>query len=189
VKTALLDAATALYAERGPRAVSIRDVAARAGVNHGLVHRHFGSKTELLRAVLDRLVGRISGLSGKGALDPDTLAAVFVAAAQENAYWRVLARALLDGEHVATLQSDFPLVRRLVATFRDLARRGELAAEFDPEVVAGGAVALSLGWLLFEPFLLEATSLKRRGPAAARGALLATMQALLARMHPLGRTP
>jgi len=54
VRNALLDAAAALFAARGVAAVSVRDVAAHAGVNHGLVHRHFGSKHALFTAVLDR---------------------------------------------------------------------------------------------------------------------------------------
>jgi hypothetical protein len=33
-----------LFAERGPAATSIRDIAARSRVNHGLIHRHVGGK-------------------------------------------------------------------------------------------------------------------------------------------------
>ncbi len=36
--------ATDLFAERGPAATSIRDIAARSGVNDGLVFRPFGTK-------------------------------------------------------------------------------------------------------------------------------------------------
>src|SRR5258708_39978720 len=56
VMTAVLDAAMALFAAHGPASVSVRDIAAAARVNHALVHRHFGSKQEVLRAVLDRAV-------------------------------------------------------------------------------------------------------------------------------------
>lgn len=55
VAAAILEAATELFAERGPAATSIRDIAARAGVNHGLVFRHFGTKEQLVGAVLDHL--------------------------------------------------------------------------------------------------------------------------------------
>src|SRR5271157_1434984 len=44
VVAAGLEAAGELFAEKGPAATSIREVAARAGVNHGLLHRHFGRK-------------------------------------------------------------------------------------------------------------------------------------------------
>ena len=52
VRRAVLDAAGALVAERGPDGFSVREVATRAGVNHALVHRHFGTKAEVLEAVL-----------------------------------------------------------------------------------------------------------------------------------------
>src|ERR1700684_146216 len=49
---AILRAAAELFAERPPSRVTIRDVAARAGVNHSLVHRHYGTKDTLRRAVM-----------------------------------------------------------------------------------------------------------------------------------------
>src|SRR5690349_5044299 len=73
VKPAILDAAAELFAARGPRAVSVRDIASHAGVNHGLVHRHFGSKEAVLRAVLTSLVDEISTVAGPVDLSPDFL--------------------------------------------------------------------------------------------------------------------
>ena len=52
VRTALLDAAAELLAEVGPEATSVRDVARRAGVNHGQVHHYFGGKRGLLEAAM-----------------------------------------------------------------------------------------------------------------------------------------
>ena len=46
-KTALLNAARQLFAQRGFDLVSVRDVAADAGVNAALVIRYFGSKEAL----------------------------------------------------------------------------------------------------------------------------------------------
>ena len=53
-KAALLQAASELFAERGFSATTVRDVAARAGVNQALLFRYFGSKQELFAAVLTR---------------------------------------------------------------------------------------------------------------------------------------
>src|ERR1700679_142652 len=55
VVAAILEAATDLCGKRGPAAPSIRDIAARSKVNHGLVFRHFGTKDQLVGAVLDHL--------------------------------------------------------------------------------------------------------------------------------------
>src|SRR5690348_4452281 len=62
VVSALLESAADLFAERGPAATSIRDIAARSRVNHGLIHRHFGSKDGLVAAVLDHLGQQLAAL-------------------------------------------------------------------------------------------------------------------------------
>lgn len=49
----MLDAARAEFAARGFDAVTLRRVAARAGVDPAMVTHHFGSKSGLFRAVLD----------------------------------------------------------------------------------------------------------------------------------------
>lgn len=51
-REALLAAATELFTARGFDRTSVRDIAARAEVNQALVFRYFGSKEELLGAVL-----------------------------------------------------------------------------------------------------------------------------------------
>ena len=50
---AIVDAARAVFAERGYRAGSLRDVGERAGVSAANVVHHFGSKEGLLLAVLE----------------------------------------------------------------------------------------------------------------------------------------
>ncbi|MGB0971759.1 MAG: helix-turn-helix domain-containing protein, partial [Mycobacterium sp.] len=62
VAAAILTAAADLFAERGPAATSIRDIASRSRVNHGLVFRHFGTKEQLAGAVLDHLSMNMSTL-------------------------------------------------------------------------------------------------------------------------------
>src|ERR1700761_668758 len=52
VVAAVLESAADLFADRGPAATSIRDIAAHSKVNHGLIHRHFGSKDGLVAAGL-----------------------------------------------------------------------------------------------------------------------------------------
>ncbi len=52
--TRILDAAEALFIERGFAATSVRAIAQRAGVNLGAAHYHFGSKQALFGAVVDR---------------------------------------------------------------------------------------------------------------------------------------
>lgn len=53
-KAAILKAARELFAERGVYAVTVREVAAAAGVNHALVHRYFGTKKEMIAEIMRR---------------------------------------------------------------------------------------------------------------------------------------
>ncbi|MGA5411816.1 TetR/AcrR family transcriptional regulator [Streptomyces lavendulocolor] len=50
----LLAAASGLFAERGYERATVRDIAARAGVNQALLFRHFGSKRALFGEVVAR---------------------------------------------------------------------------------------------------------------------------------------
>ncbi|HEY4419033.1 MAG TPA: TetR family transcriptional regulator, partial [Pseudonocardia sp.] len=51
LRRALLDTALQAVAEQGPAAISLRDVARRAGVSHAAPTHHFGDKTGLLTAL------------------------------------------------------------------------------------------------------------------------------------------
>lgn len=73
----IVDAALASFAAHGYERASLRDIAARAGVTHAALLRHFSGKDELLLAALARreeheeeLAARIieSGMSGPGVL-------------------------------------------------------------------------------------------------------------------------
>ena len=61
-REALLKAAHELLSERGGGAVSVSDIAGRAGVNVAMVKYCFGSKDGLLDALLERV---LTGLAGE----------------------------------------------------------------------------------------------------------------------------
>jgi AcrR family transcriptional regulator len=56
----LLDAAERLMAEQGIAATSLRQIIAEAGVNLAAVHYHFGSKEEMLDALVIRKAGPVN---------------------------------------------------------------------------------------------------------------------------------
>lgn len=58
----ILDAARTLFAERGPSAVGLREVASEAGVGLATVTHYFPSKLELETAVMDHVMARIASL-------------------------------------------------------------------------------------------------------------------------------
>jgi AcrR family transcriptional regulator len=79
----ILDAASSLFAERGPDAVGLEDVAHRAGVSHALVSHYFGTYEGLVETTLERhaeqrradLVARILGTPPAGSDANRTVAA------------------------------------------------------------------------------------------------------------------
>jgi AcrR family transcriptional regulator len=66
-RAAILEAARAAFAEHGFSGTTIREVARRAGVTHGLVIRHFGSKERLFLAAVpssQNLMAEVAGDPG-----------------------------------------------------------------------------------------------------------------------------
>lgn len=167
VVAAVLTHAADLFAERGPAASSIRDVATRSGVNHGLIFRHLGTKDQLVGAVLDHLAQQVAELLETGAPRPR------IEAASER-QWKVLARAILDGFAVGELQHRFPGA----AMFVEAARQHH-ADETEARLAVANSLALQLGWRLFEPFLRSATGLGELTHTELRAAVDTCAAALL----------
>lgn len=103
----ILDAAERLFAERGPDAVSVLDVAVAAGVSHSLVLHYFGTYAELVRSVLgrrnravfeqvrDRL---LRDAATQAPPQPDELLGLILSVVSEPSHARLLAWAALSGE-------------------------------------------------------------------------------------------
>ena len=62
-RDALLQAALALFAERGYEATTIEEIAHQAGVAVGGFYQHFASKRQLLLVLMDRLLDEIAAFS------------------------------------------------------------------------------------------------------------------------------
>jgi AcrR family transcriptional regulator len=148
VVAAVLESAADLFAERGPAATSIRDIAARSSVNHGLIHRHFGSKDNLVGAVLDHLGQHLAELLAADAEGIKIAAAV-------DRQLRVLARTSLDGYTIGELQNRFPTMEKLLEAVRE-----RQPTDLDARLAAAHAIALQLGWVLFGGFLRASTGLE-----------------------------
>jgi len=146
VRAAVLDAAARHFSARGPNA-SLRDIAADADVNLGLIHRHFGNKDDLLQAVLDEQ--RRAGTDLVTAA-PDAATAVreiFEETVYKDQHVRILAWLLLDEEEGRTLHHEYPAIAALRAKIGD-----------DPDQQLGlvAAFTLTYGWSVFGAQLLDA---------------------------------
>jgi len=59
-RTALMDAARRLFAERGYADVGTEEIVREAGVTRGALYHHFDGKRDLLRAVYEQIEGEIA---------------------------------------------------------------------------------------------------------------------------------
>lgn len=144
---AILAAASDLFAERGPAATSIRDIATRSKVNQGLVFRYVGNKEQLVGAVLEHLGEKLAEV-----LYSEAPADVVDRAVDQH--MRVMARTLLDGYPAGELQKYFPTVNQLLDKVRP--RHDNDASA---RIAVANALALQFGWRLFGPMLRSATGI------------------------------
>lgn len=88
----ILDAATRAFARRGFAATSLDDIAGEAGITHVILYRHFASKGDLYRGVLDRACVRLASTVGIDAYDQGTIRLLLRAAASDPDGFRLLFR-------------------------------------------------------------------------------------------------
>ncbi len=167
VRSAVLSATQDLVAERGPDGFSVREIASRAGVNHALVHRHFGTKADVLEQMLaadaEAVVRAVleSGLPTNAMVDEGTASSAVVGElldllAERPSYWRTLVHAVLDNPEAA-IPGTSSTTDLFSGLWRDPGVDADAEAETDravPTAVAGMTV---LGWLIFGRFMTDTT--------------------------------
>ena len=153
VRTALIEAACDMLAEVGPKSLSVRRLAERAGVNHGQIHHYFGSKRGLLKAAMAQLADEHwrntrARMQTSGGVFPPALAL-----AEDARYWRATCHAVLEGdlELAAVELEEGKSVPRQV---RDALIRPDLTPAEALELKADFALLMmsQLGWVAFEAF-------------------------------------
>jgi AcrR family transcriptional regulator len=184
--TAMLDAAEALFSERGFTAVSVRDIAQQVGVSHALVHRYLGSKEDIYRAVLKR---NEDVIYAAGADDPDLLSATSrmlrEGLAHHRQYLRLVAHSALHGVPFERSIVRFAATERLAELAEaQAAVSGHSRDQLDPRFVIAAAVALYLGWIATEPWVLPAAGLPDMDEEAIVDGLERVILGILARNIP-----
>ena len=159
VEEALIEAASDLLAEVGPRATSVRDIAARAGVNHGQVHHYFGGKQGLLKEAMRRMAvahfEAIAEMAGDQVIPPP------MATPADQRYWRAMIRTIIEGDlELARTEIDegVSVSRRVLDYLTD--RRGLDEAPIELKVALAEGTAMQLGWMALEPFLFMVADVK-----------------------------
>ena len=118
----ILAAATRAFARAGFTATSLDDIAAEAGITRVILYRHFESKADMYRAVLDRACTRLAETVGTGDYGEDATAVLVRAAAADPDAFRLLFR------HAAREPEFRDQADALTAASAEVARR-DLAAQ------------------------------------------------------------
>ena len=150
----ILDAAEALFARKGLDPTTIKEIGTAAGQNPALLYYYFGSKDELYRAVLQRV---LSGMLARGGAAFDAAATpqdAIRALVHPNAP-RLLMREMLDHEarqaETLLLQSAAALFERLCGVIEQGQRDGSFRSEIEPRFAAISTIAQVVYFIIARP--------------------------------------
>ena len=144
----ILAAATSAFARSGYAATSLEDIAAEAGVTRVILYRHFESKADLYRCVLDRAKRQLDTATGAPEFTDASIDALLAAAADDQAAFRLLfqhaAREPAFKEEIDRLRAEaFALTHRQLAHVIPDRRWARWAAQLVPVV----AIEAVIAWL------------------------------------------
>ncbi|WP_079033402.1 TetR/AcrR family transcriptional regulator [Streptomyces sp. JHA19] len=137
----LVEVGVELVAREGAQALTLREIARRAGVSHGAPRRYFPTHLDLLSAIARRgfgdLARRVAAVTGDGMADPRTriaaLARVYLefALGDRGMYELMFRHDLLESGRLGLRDTSLPLFGLLA----DLV--GQVRTDADPRLVAG----------------------------------------------------
>lgn len=171
VRRAVIDAAVELFCRDGVAEVTLRDIAARAQVNLGLISRYVGSRDDLVRAAFSDLTER---LVAEIRVDP-TGARGFEPGSVMVCWSRMLGHLVIVDPSTAIEIGRSP-VQELAREVQRIYGQSDTAARLRVAQMLGSA----LGWRLFEPFLIEAAGLDPTSTDQFRDELLGVHRRLAA---------
>jgi AcrR family transcriptional regulator len=183
VRSLLVAALVELLKHQSVETISVRDVARAAGVNHGLVHRYFGSKAQLVEAAVEQLSAEIH----RGSPDhPAMSAATFAYFRAHPEIAAFVARACLDGPRALLAHAAPPRARlaAIVAPISAALEKMGMAGQIDPHLVNALASAALLGWFVFQPLLASGFGLPADADEQLARLLALVDQLLLASSGP-----
>lgn len=174
---------------RGPDGVSLREIAAHAGLNYGLIHQYVGSKDELLRLVIAQSTSTTAARFAQADGVAEALELLQGPVGTDRPpYPRLLAWAILQGRDPRELAGPSPALPKLIAMLpaqgaadrpanpasdSDAEPASDPAPDLaeDPRLRAAAIAALTLGWSLFGTYVSYAAGLDDVAPAEAHAAV------------------
>ncbi|MBK8048025.1 MAG: TetR/AcrR family transcriptional regulator [Anaerolineales bacterium] len=136
----IVESARNVFAARGFEGVSLRDIATQAGVTHGLLRHHFGSKEDIWRAVIDTCVADylaelaplLADAEQQGCTPAEMLKAgarllILTAASQPDMTRLLLHEGMAGGPRLAYFMEQIaPIRARMAPRFQAMQRAGGL---------------------------------------------------------------
>ena len=167
-RAALLSAAVHVVADQGLRNLTYRAVARDAGVAHGLVAHHFGTRDALLEAALqfslDNSVTSISTRPGSGDLDAifDGLATMVESNPDDQAFQFEL---ILESRRRPDLR---PYVESIYQTYVDTLKDELICAGIDPDPALSHLIYTAAEGLVFNQITIGSPALTEESLAHLR---------------------
>jgi len=150
-RAAIIEAARQAFAERGYARTTLREIAGRAGVTHGLITRHFASKERLFLAAMPGNRDLEDVAAGDPAALPDRIARAFVRRLETDAVndplIALLRSAASDQRAASNLLS--AMQEHSTAVYRSVLSPGESAApgdDLDTRVALVGAQMMGVAF-------------------------------------------
>jgi len=178
VKNALIEAAAAMLGEVGPRGVSVRSVAERAGVNHGQVHHYFGGKRGLLKAAMVFLAR--NHFDHARQLSEGSVFPPILSLAEDTSYSRALCQSVMEGDlELASVEIDegVSAPRHILRALQD--EKADATSDLDIKAQLATMAAMQLGWAAFEDFILLLTEVDPEDRDLLRDKVKEVMQTIV----------
>ena len=173
----IIDAAEAVFHEKGVARDSLEEIAAAARVTRGAIYWHFKDKAELFDAMMQRVVLPVDDMVERaaGSTDCDSLEMlrqatieVLLRTARDRRVQRIFDIAYHKCEYVGDaagvrerhIESQAACLKTIEAGFRACVKSGRLPASVKPRLAAIGAMSLVSG--LIANWVLDPTSFSLR---------------------------
>jgi AcrR family transcriptional regulator len=172
-RATILDTAEQLFAERGYDFVTVRDIAAAAGVTHPLIYYHWNSKRDLLSAVLERNQTRVRDLTADLTDPRDAILRIIENYLEEGRlYLLIMARSFLGGMPVLGWPGGYPGMEAALNVL--LAVGPAEDPEWDEQVrgVVSLVTAMLCGWVLMGEQIMDVAAVPQAQRAAERQRLV-----------------
>ena len=157
----ILAAAMKLFANKGFRGTTTRDLATQAEVNEAIIFRHFNNKEELYRAILEHKAGenrnaRIEELEQLGAASDDqtffeTVGRTFLEKHEKDTtFYRLLLFSALEGHQLSDMFVASMTNRNPIANYIQKRIDEGVYRTVDPELAARGLLGMFASFVLWQ---------------------------------------